>query len=585
MKKNFCHRLPSGLAILGMAFGLNLLNAISPFELLSLTQLGQRNPQTALAQAKVKQDRERRPRRSEENQQDQERRPRRSEETEENQERRSQDSEEILQDPEEIINVRVYRMASPAVVSIETDDGASGSGSIISSDGLILTNAHVVSGSQAVTVILPDGQELKGDVIAFGESGLDLAAIRLQGEPEDLPTIELAPPRSLEVGQRTFAIGNPFGQFQGTFTTGVISRVDLDRGLIQTDAAINPGNSGGPLLNSQGQLIGVNSAIFTQREDGGNIGIGFAISADRAQSFLVAVREGRAPREPQQSPLLGGSGRPAEQVTLNGQTIQGQLSNRSDILPSDGSYFNAYTFEGQQGQQVEIEMRSQDFDAYLILLAPDGRSLQQDDDSAGNTDARISVTLPETGNYTVLANSFERRQTGRYTIRFSTGTTTPPSPGTPGRPQPSPSPDQPPQGTPGRPQPSPGQPPSGRPPATPGQPPGSPSTPPSGPAILQEQGTLGPGAPVLQSDGSLYREHTFEGRSGQNVTISMESGDFDTYLILVGPDGSKIAENDDASPDTLNSSISVTLPENGTYRIIANALDRTGRGNYTLTVR
>ena len=128
-------------------------------------------------------------------------------------------SNAALAETEEDINVRVYRDASPAVVSIETPTGT-GSGSIVSEDGLILTNAHVVSQIREVVVVLADGRRVTGDVIAFGEGGLDLAAIQLRDE-NDLPTIPLAEVTAVQVGQRAFAIGNPFGQFQNTLTIGM----------------------------------------------------------------------------------------------------------------------------------------------------------------------------------------------------------------------------------------------------------------------------------------------------------------------------------------------------------------------------
>ncbi|MGK7928617.1 MAG: S1C family serine protease, partial [Spirulina sp.] len=189
-------------------------------------------------------------------------------------------------------SIRVYEQASPAVVSLEGGD-ATGSGSIVRSDGLILTNAHVVEGLSVVNVILADGREFQGEVIGFAEDGLDLAVVQIRGAI-DLPTLTFAPPGSVRVGQQAFAIGSPFG-FQGTYTTGIVSRIDREKSLIQTDAAINPGNSGGPLLNSRGELIGVNTAIYS-RGNAGNIGIGFAIPVEQVQPFLTAVRDGRAPR-------------------------------------------------------------------------------------------------------------------------------------------------------------------------------------------------------------------------------------------------------------------------------------------------
>jgi len=456
----------------------------------------------------------------------------------------------LAQDVEEDTNVRVYETASPAVVSVSAGDG-SGSGSIISPDGLVLTNAHVVAGSRTVTVRLADGREIQGDVIAFGEQGLDLAAIRLRGQ-SNLPSLRLASPNSVRVGQRAFAIGNPFGQFQNTFTVGIVSRIDPDRGLIQTDAAINPGNSGGPLLNSRGELVGVNTSIFTTGSTAGNIGIGFAISVDRIQPFLTAVREGRAPTVAQTNrPQIN---RPPQAVTVNGPVVRGNLGSGSNVLPVDNSYFNLYTFEGRAGQQIEITMTSNQLDAYLILLAPDGSDLIQDDDSGGGTNARLVTTLPANGTYTILANSYAAGESGNYELRVASAGSSP-------------------------------QPQAGQPPAQGQQPRQQPT--PSG-VILQEQGVLSPGGPTL-SDGSLYREHVFRATQGQTVTITMESTEFDTYLILVNEQGEPLEQNDDRcpqqTPECRNSEIRITLPQTGTYRAIANAYDASGRGRYTITVR
>lgn len=442
----------------------------------------------------------------------------------------------VAQDTDEKINIRVYESASPAVVSIDTEEG-NGSGSIITSDGLVLTNAHVIEGHQTVEVILADGQRFQGDVVGFGERGIDLAMVKLRNA-RNLPTVRIAPPGSVKVGQRAFAIGNPFGRFQGTFTTGIVSRIDTEKGLIQTDAAINPGNSGGPLLNSQGELIGVNTAIFTQGGGGGNIGIGFAIAVDEIEPFLVAVREGRAPTTSQrrQSPLS--TDRPPEPIALNGDGVRGSLSRDDNILNSDNSFFDVYSFEGKAGERVDISMSSSEVDAYLILVGPGGREVAQDDDSGGGTNARIIATLPADGTYLVVANSYEAGQSGNYNLQVRSV--------------------------------------SGN---------ASNRANRSDTFLLRESGILGPGAAVLPSDGSLYREYVFSGQAGQSVTIALESTDFDTYLILLDPRDRKLAENDDASQTDSNSLLTLTLPETGTYRVIVNAYDRQGRGQYVLTVR
>lgn len=439
----------------------------------------------------------------------------------------------FAQDIDEQTNIKVYQKASPSVVSIDTGDGT-GSGSIITSDGLVLTNAHVVQGSRTVMVILADGRQFQADVIGFGENGLDLAVVKIRGQ-NNLPTITLAA-GAVQVGQRAFAIGNPFGRFQGTFTTGIVSRIDKERGLIQTDAAINPGNSGGPLLNSNGELIGVNSAIFTSGSLGGNIGIGFAISIDRVQPFLTAVREGRAARTAQrQGPAPGDT--PPKPLVINGAAIAGRLGPGSNVLPVDNSFFDVYAFEGKAGQQVQIDMTSREIDSYLILVAPDGSEVAQDDDGGGGSNSRIVATLPANGTYLLMANSYDAGQAGSYSLQAKSSTNGAVSSQNPQH------------------------------------------------FILQQEGFLDDNASKLPADGSLYRVHTFEGRAGQSVTINLESQDFDTYLALVGPDEKVVEENDDISQSNSNSQLSVTLRRSGTYTVIVNAYDRRGRGRYFLTIR
>ena len=260
MSCKFLTQATSGILAVGTAVGINALSAIIPIDLLAPNSWRQGNLQPAWAQ-----------------------------------------------DVNEEISIQVYQKASPAVVAIDSGDGE-GSGSIVTSDGLVLTNAHVLGNARIVTVRLADGRQFQADVVGYGERGLDLAAVRIRGGQGNFPTIRIAPPGSVRVGQRAFAIGNPFG-LQGTFTVGIVSRIDPQRGLIQTDAAINPGNSGGPLLNSNGDLVGVNTSIFTTGENAGSIGIGFAIATDEVQPFITAVQQGTAPQVATGPPRLRNSGK------------------------------------------------------------------------------------------------------------------------------------------------------------------------------------------------------------------------------------------------------------------------------------
>ncbi len=438
---------------------------------------------------------------------------------------------------DEATTIRVYEQVSPAVVAITTSDGG-GSGSIVDASGLILTNAHVVGGQSVVTVKLSDGRTVQGDVVGYGQDRLDLAAVQLRGNLTGLPTVTIAAPGSVRVGQSAFAIGSPFG-LQGTLTVGIVSRIDGDRNVIQTDAAINPGNSGGPLLNSRGQVIGVNTSIFTTGSSGGNVGIGFAIPTDAVQTFLASVRSGTA------TATAPSSRNNREPVAIAlGATVQGQLDDNSNVLP-DGSFFNPYRFEGQAGQTVTIDMSSQDLDPYLILVAPDREDFSiQDDDSGGGLNARISAQLPFTGSYLILANSLAEGELGSYQLHLQVDGDGGQSNGAQGNGG---------QGNGGQ---------------------GS---------ILAYGGTLGPGDPTLQ-DGSFYQEATFSGRAGQSVVIRLESSDFDPYLILLDPAGNRIGENDDAVAGVADAEIAITLPTTGEYRVIVNSFQSGEQGRFLLTV-
>jgi S1-C subfamily serine protease len=215
---------------------------------------------------------------------------------------------------EESINVRIYRQASPAVANILTKateydffmdpvpvEGA-GSGFVIDPRGYILTNNHVVVGAQSIEVVLGDKSRSPAKLIGADQRN-DVALIKIDPKGKQLSTLPLGDSSKLQVGQKVLAIGDPFG-FQSTLTTGVVSALGrtvqtsdttfIDE-AIQTDASINRGNSGGPLIDTHGDVIGINSAIYTP--SGTAAGIGFAIPINTAK--LIAhdlMTEGRVRR-------------------------------------------------------------------------------------------------------------------------------------------------------------------------------------------------------------------------------------------------------------------------------------------------
>jgi S1-C subfamily serine protease len=222
--------------------------------------------------------------------------------------------------PEEVNNINVFKTASPSVVHITTLQNqrdffslnvtqvpsGTGSGFVWDTEGHIVTNFHVIQGANAAQVTLADQSSWPAQLVgAFPDR--DLAVLRIKAPKDKLPPIAVGASRDLAVGQKVFAIGNPFGLDQ-TLTVGIVSALNREiesvtrrsiRGAIQTDAAINPGNSGGPLLDSSARLIGVNTSIYSP--SGASAGIGFAIPVDEVNRIVPRlIRDGRITR-----PALG----------------------------------------------------------------------------------------------------------------------------------------------------------------------------------------------------------------------------------------------------------------------------------------
>lgn len=190
-------------------------------------------------------------------------------------------------DQEELTTIGVYERALPAVVTVmvQTSTGpSSGTGFLVSDSGVLVTSCHVIGQSQWVKVVLSDKRVFQGKVIAKSSSGTDLALLKLT-TTEVMPYLKTIPFERVRVGQKVYAIGNPYG-FDRTLTNGIVSRLDPNKHRIQTDASINPGSSGGPLLNSDGDVIGISQSIYNPDGDQSNIGIGFAVPTDEVQSYL-----------------------------------------------------------------------------------------------------------------------------------------------------------------------------------------------------------------------------------------------------------------------------------------------------------
>ena len=258
--------------------------------------------------------------------------------------------------------------AGPGYNAVEVPRGT-GTGFVWDDQGHVVTNFHVLEGGERWRVTLADQSTWNADVVGLAEDR-DLAVLRITVPAERLKPVVIGTSRDLQVGQRVFAIGCPFGLDQ-TLTTGIISGLGreipsrnerLIQGVIQTDAAINPGNSGGPLLDSSGRLIGVNTAIYSPT--GTSAGIGFAIPVDMVNRTVPQLlKYGRAIR-----PVLG--------IRIAPDAMLSQLNLRGVMIlgvQPDGSAQSA----GLQGLEVDRDMVTRLGD---IIVKLDEREIARQDD-------------------------------------------------------------------------------------------------------------------------------------------------------------------------------------------------------------
>lgn len=267
-------------------------------------------------------------------------------------------------DTAELRTIEVYRRYSPAVVNINTQvmrsdffygvypEEGSGSGFVWDDEGHIITNYHVVEGADQITVSFGEGQQQQAEVIGVDPAN-DLAVLRIDSLPEGVEPMPLGDSDTLVVGQSAIAIGNPFGQFERTLTVGVVSAVNRTinlennrvlRGVVQTDASINRGNSGGPLLDSRGQLIGVNSAIYSPT--GADAGVGLAIPVNKVKHVVpVLIATGHFPH-----PWLGIEGL--------GYALSTDLAQLLD-LPVDQGLLIARIYQNSPAEQAGIRTATQ----------------------------------------------------------------------------------------------------------------------------------------------------------------------------------------------------------------------------------
>ncbi len=270
-----------------------------------------------------------------------------------------------------------------------------GSGFIIDSSGIVVTNNHVIEGADEIKVTMEDGTEYDADAIGIDQE-TDLAVLQIRNAPR-LPAVEFGDSRKLRVGDWVLAIGGPFG-LGGSVSAGIVSAQnrDIRSGLyddyIQTDAAINRGNSGGPLFNTDGEVVGINTAIFSQT--GGSVGVGFAVPSELAEGIVRQLRE-------------------------FGETMRGWLGvNLADLSPEEASDYGLEDNKGAMVMTVRSNspalrggMQSQDF-----VIRYDGKEIAEVRDltrAVADTPVGKTVTIRvlREGRPVNLRVTIDRRET------------------------------------------------------------------------------------------------------------------------------------------------------------------------------
>ncbi len=285
-------------------------------------------------------------------------------------------SEQAVVDAVNQVSASVVKVAVTETVTLDslfgqitTEEQGVGSGVIIDAAGHILTNNHVVAGASVIDVFLNDGRSFTATVIG-NDPWSDLAILLVKGE--NLPVAQLGASSGLQVGQQVIAIGNPFG-FDYSVTTGVVSALgrelltDPESGrplenMIQTDAAINPGNSGGPLVDLQGRVVGINTAVIRQVEGFEAQGLGFAIPIDAAREI---VREILTHGKPLRLGITGGTLTPG---------IARAIRERTDIrLPVDKGAFITRVLPGTPAERAGLQ-------AADVIVTANGEAIASIDD-------------------------------------------------------------------------------------------------------------------------------------------------------------------------------------------------------------
>ena len=410
--------------------------------------------------------------------------------------------------------------AENAVVYIETELGR-GSGVILASDGLIVTNAHVVEGARQVTVTL-QGRAVPAEVVALGHPNcLDLALIKVSNQ-SNLPVIPLGDISQVYKTEPVFAIGypGPLPSSSATITNGIVSNLYSRDGLIQFDGPINGGNSGGAVVNGEGKLVGIATSKIEGSHGRVVEGMSFAIAVDKVLTFVESYRRGD-PAVIGYSIMPGSNpdqGSLVQSLTLDGQVASGVLQPGDSAFCGDSTLADVYTFEAESGQGIMLAMASQAMGIYLVLVSPTGEVVARSGQEEPNQAAIILEKLPTTGTYTVIANALRPDQAGPYQLRATE-------------------------------------------------------------LLLVERGAIDSRTRPCFEGGQRCQTYAFQAQAGQPITVMIHNAEFESFLALLDASGEAVApEQSDYA------SMSFVLPTAGWYTLVVSNTEPDATGSFMVSV-
>lgn len=415
-----------------------------------------------------------------------------------------------------------------SVVLIESESGSRGTGFFIGDTGLLLTCSHVLD-SNPGRVKIQFSDETKGvaEFVSFDHYGLDLAALRL---------VDATPPAWLELGddtvprpgQRIYQAGNPYPLFPSLMSTGIMGQHRQTHSIFVHDAATSSGSSGSPVVDADGNLLGMSISIAT--DDSGNpensfsTGFAYALDTPAIRAFLDRLAKGE--RSEVKTGHVEFLRYPLPTLTP-GETVRSRLTTEADRFDGDLSYSEGYVIDLTENDLLILTLESRDFDTYLMLYDNDASMVSKNDDAfeGTGTDSKIVLDVPETGRYVVVATSLGPGETGRYNLRAEAIRF-------------------------------------------------------AGSDVRELE--LSPDDPMAE-DGAAYQTHSIQGRPGRWLSVTMRSQSLDSVLRLLGPDGSVVAENDDWQEGSLDARILTPIEAEGEYKIVATTFGE-GEGAYELEI-